>query len=286
MLQSKAALIIGINYIDQRSIRLEGCVNDAVQVYDMLTEELDYQPSSITMLVDDNVGDSKPGNISLPSKHNIIKALSTLVELAKTGCQEIWVHYSGHGYYRQDHGSDEKDGYDELLIPSDYSQSGFISDDLIYKLFSSKLPDTCHAVVIMDCCHSGTMLDLRYKYRVALDNKHLIENDRITNNNVICISGCRDEEVSQEAQYFERQEQNGGKLKTCGAMTLSLIATLQRYDYNIHASVLIKEMRKQLTGWGFSQRPQLTSSFPIKDTTIIFERLVKPKVRGFATSFR
>lgn len=285
MLQSKAALIIGINYKGRQSVQLNGCVNDAEQIYSMLTEELDYSASSIEMLIDEPT-ELKPGRVGHPTKSNIIKGLNRLVELAKSGCQEVWLHYSGHGYYRWDQGLDENDGYDEMLIPSDYDSNGFISDDLIYRLFSSKLPESCNGVVVMDCCHSGTMLDLRYKYRQAVDQQHLIENDRITKNNIICVSGCRDEEISQEAQYFERQEQAGGKLKTSGAMTLALITTLQRYDYNIHASVLIKELHKQLRSWGFNQQPQLTSSFPMKDTTILFERLKKPVIRGFAVSYR
>lgn len=281
MLRRKAALIIGIDYVGKSSLELAGCVNDAVNVREMLIEEMEYPADSIEMLVDRNV----EGGTNIPTKANIIAGLAKLVDLAKLGYTEVWIHYSGHGYYQHDYGGDEKDFYDEVLVPTDYQRAGFISDDLMYRTFCTRLPASCKAVTVFDCCHSGTMMDLRYKYRHEVSQKYLIENDRVTNNNIICLSGCKDEEQSQEASYFERQEQRGGNIKVSGAMTLSLLTTLEKYNYTITGDALIRHIRSQLSSWGFSQRPQLTTSFEIKDNTLLFQRVKKPHVSGFAVSW-
>jgi hypothetical protein len=57
---------------------------------------------------------------------------------------------------------DEEDGMDEILIPGDYKESGQIVDDEIYSDFVTKVPAGVHVVAMIDCCHSGTAMDLPY----------------------------------------------------------------------------------------------------------------------------
>ena len=56
----------------------------------------------------------------------------------------------------EDKDGDEEDGYDEILIPGDYKESGQIVDDWIYAEFVTKVPAGVHVVAVIDCCHSGT----------------------------------------------------------------------------------------------------------------------------------
>lgn len=51
---------------------------------------------------------------------------------------------------------------DETICPTDYARSGVIVDDDLNKMLVRPLGPgvTLHAV--MDCCHSGTTLDLPY----------------------------------------------------------------------------------------------------------------------------
>ena len=62
----------------------------------------------------------------------------------------------------EDKDGDEDDGYDEILIPGDYKVSGQIVDDWIYNEFVKKIPAGVHVVALVDCCHSGTAMDLPY----------------------------------------------------------------------------------------------------------------------------
>ena len=67
---------------------------------------------------------------------------------------------------RDDDASEEADGYDETLVPVDYDSAGLIRDDDIYATLVTALSQGVTLVSLMDCCHSGTVLDLPYQYRV------------------------------------------------------------------------------------------------------------------------
>lgn len=72
----------------------------------------------------------------------------------------------GHGgRVRDDDWDEEADGYDETLIPVDYQSSGQIRDDDLYKSLVLAMAEGVHLVALMDCCHSGSVLDLPYKYK-------------------------------------------------------------------------------------------------------------------------
>jgi len=50
------------------------------------------------------------------------------------------------------------------LIPVDFLTEGHIVDDDILKILVKPMRKGVHTTVIMDCCHSGTVLDLPYKF--------------------------------------------------------------------------------------------------------------------------
>lgn len=61
-----------------------------------------------------------------------------------------------------DRNGDEEDGMDEILIPGDFREAGQIVDDEIYSEFVTQVPAGVHVVCMIDCCHSGTAMDLPY----------------------------------------------------------------------------------------------------------------------------
>jgi len=71
---------------------------------------------------------------------------------------------SGHGGKLRDLNGDEKDGYDETVIPVDYDTYGQIRDDTLYKKLIGAMRSGVNLTCVMDCCHSGTVLDLPYKF--------------------------------------------------------------------------------------------------------------------------
>jgi hypothetical protein len=84
----------------------------------------------------------------------------------------VFVHYSGHGGRVEDTSGDEEDGYDETLIPVDFERTGQILDDDVFKILVKPMPKDVNVTVLMDCCHSGTALDLPYEMNATDTEMH------------------------------------------------------------------------------------------------------------------
>ncbi|KAI0833389.1 caspase domain-containing protein [Trametes gibbosa] len=153
----KKALCVGINYFGQ-SAELKGCINDARNVVQFLKELWGYREDDIVVLTDDA---SNPRQI--PTRDNILAAMQWLVRGAQPN-DSLFFHYSGHGGQTKDLDGDEADGYDEVIYPVDFDQSGHIVDDLMHEIMVKPLPPGCRLTAIFDSCHSGSVLDLPYIY--------------------------------------------------------------------------------------------------------------------------
>jgi len=236
----KFAVLIGINYYNT-SNQLNGCINDANHLKTFLLEKCNYLPENILMLVDDGTG-------LAPTKQNIINSFGTLVNKAiNEGFTELWFSYSGHGSYVTDYSKDEADGKDEVMCPADFATAGMIVDDFIYENLVVKLPKTTTLFSLMDCCHSGTILDLPYIYNQSFitnnsNNRHVAS--------VISISGCKDDQTSADAYIGSKYE---------GAMTWSFLNAVTNAKYDIKIIDLVKNMRVLLAS-SYTQFPLLAVS--------------------------
>lgn len=99
-----------------------------------------------------------------PTAENVLDGLRWLVDGAEAG-DALFMHYSGHGGSMPDDSGDEADGKDETLVPVDYQSAGQIRDDIIFEELVAKLPAGVSLKVVMDCCHSGSILDLPYSFQ-------------------------------------------------------------------------------------------------------------------------
>lgn len=63
-----------------------------------------------------------------------------------------------------------EDGYDETLVPLDYQQAGQIRDDVLFTALVGAMPRGVQLTCVMDCCHSGTVLDLPFQF--IADGEH------------------------------------------------------------------------------------------------------------------
>jgi hypothetical protein len=154
---TRRAVLIGINYIGHEQGQLSGCHNDVLNMKDYIMDVHGFEEENITILLDD-------GEHTSPTKENILEAYRTLVAESEPG-DAIFCHYSGHGgKIRDDDIGEEDDGFDEALIPLDYQTVGFIRDDDLFDTLVKPLPEGVMLTCLMDCCHSGTVLDLPYKF--------------------------------------------------------------------------------------------------------------------------
>jgi len=158
---TKRAVMIGINYVGHDPGELRGCHNDVGNMKNYIMKVHGFEEENIVVLMDD-------GQHPEPTKDAIIAAYKKVIKESKPG-DSIFLHYSGHGSKVQDDDKDEDDGYDEVLVPLDFQQVGMIRDDDLYDLFVKGLPQGVHVVSLMDCCHSGTILDLPFVFQADGD---------------------------------------------------------------------------------------------------------------------
>ena len=84
----------------------------------------------------------------------------------------------------KDDGADEEDGYDETLIPVDYQSKGQIRDDLVFSELVGCMPQGSTLTCLMDCCHSGSVLDLPYVFKADGEQQEMEENPKANLNSL------------------------------------------------------------------------------------------------------
>ncbi|KAK0185779.1 caspase domain-containing protein [Armillaria mellea] len=129
----KKALCIGINYLGQDG-ELNGCINDAHNIRNFLCTHFGYREEDVVMLTDDS-----QHHRQIPTRENILYAMRWLVKDAQPD-DSLFFHYSGHGGQTEDKDGDEIDGYDEVIYPVDYQESGHLVDDLMHETMVKPLP--------------------------------------------------------------------------------------------------------------------------------------------------
>ena len=228
----KSALLIGINYIgnDETSDDLNGCVNDVDNIEIMLKEKCYFENNDITKLINQKA-----------SKENILKGLDSLVKFSHDNLNsQIWLSYSGHGGGK--FSMSEDDMQSEFICPSDYFTSGLIHDDWLKDNFINKLHFSCMCFILMDCCNSGSNMNLPYSY----SNKNVCDSNLAK---IIKISGSRDDQTS--ADYFDRISSSYQ-----GALTNKFLHSLKYTEEDtILTSYLTTKELLEISG--FTQVPEL-----------------------------
>lgn len=126
----RKALIVGIN--DYPSVRLNGCINDANAVADLIESNGDKSP---------NFGTEIKTDVSSKGE------LKGLINDLFSGRNDVALFYfSGHGHTDNNGGS--------YLVTPDYATNDFgVSMDEILKIADDS--QTTNKVIILDCCFSG-----------------------------------------------------------------------------------------------------------------------------------
>jgi len=140
---TKRALCIGIDQYPNPNDRLGGCVNDARNWSNWLHE----QDFKVEMLTDAQATHS-----------GITNAIGRIIRESQPG-HVIAIQYAGHGTRLPDQDGEERDKYDEALVPHDHRENGYVLDDDLAAL-CSQIPTGVSVTFLMDCCHSGTMTRL------------------------------------------------------------------------------------------------------------------------------
>ncbi len=233
-----SALIVGINYIGTE-YQLSGCINDANTMRDFA---LNHGCDNLIMLTE--------REMMRPSKLNILVGLANLLKNSSAG-DVVMFYYSGHGSNIKDTNGDEADGLDEVLVSVDFES---ISDDELNQVIKTNLKKDVSLFIMCDCCHSGTMIDLKYNY----NEDSTVTKDIDMTGNVYYISGCRDTQYSMETVI---NNQTQGLLTNC-------FVNIMKTTPNILWNDLMNEMRSKLKEQNYSQLPQLSTSHLIDMKTV------------------
>jgi len=180
---NRRALLIGINYSGNKS--LTGTVRDVKRVAYVLRKKYDFQDSDLLVLTDSQKSGIKNVEHRPATKANIIECVGTLVQNVKSG-DKLVLYFAGHGEQTIDldiGGRDrEDDGLNENILPQDHAQSGYIRDDILNNLLVHKVPKDVSLTSIVDCCHSGTLLDLPFIFDRDNDGGGMTASYRKTEN--------------------------------------------------------------------------------------------------------
>ena len=275
---SKKALLVGVNKYAMGGSDLNGCVNDVLNIRDILIAYQGFKADDIRVLTDNRA-----------TKNNIIERLNWLIKNAISGDKLVF-HYSGHVSQIRDRNGDELvDGMDELICPHDmdWDNGTFIIDDDLQSIFK-EVPNGVSLDVILDCCHSGTgtreirsynpndeessgkvitvrksrylqpPIDIMLRSEDDTEIRKILKpND--TKNSVSTenglntmthslIAGCMDNQTSADAYI-------GGNYN--GALTYHLCKILRDHNGNISRENLIGLLKNSLKLSNFEQVPQL-----------------------------
>jgi hypothetical protein len=134
------------DYADKAVPRLEGCINDADLIRDLLIRRHGFAERDIRILKNQQT-----------TRAEILRQFDDwLINSTRAG-DRVFFHYSGHGAWAPDEDRDEKDGLDEAIAP--YDVNPITGEDLIlddeFETFISRLAGR-KAVVLFDACFSGT----------------------------------------------------------------------------------------------------------------------------------
>ncbi|XP_074264603.1 metacaspase-1-like [Silene latifolia] len=220
----KKAVICGINYKGSGEDELNGCINDAKSMKNLLINRFKFPESNIMLLTDEEKDRRR-----IPTRDNIIKAMSWLVDGVRAGDSLVF-HFAGHGMQEEDDDGDDADGFDEAICPLDVETEGGILDDEINDIIVKPIPPGAKLTAIIDACHSGTVLDLPFRCRILNRRGQYVWKDHrpkslewkgTNGGEVIAISGCADHQTSEEIKGFSKVIDNG-------AMTYCFIQAVEK----------------------------------------------------------
>jgi len=242
----KRALLIGINYLENPSNTLSGCINDVKNIEAKL-RTANPECKEFRILTDENKEPFKP------TRKNIIDGINWLVTGLQTN-ESVFFHYSGHGGLTLDLSADEKSGFDSCIYPINLGKIETITDDELRSMLVNKIPTGCKCFAVLDCCHSGSALDLRYLISAPEYGQiNIIQNNYPSaNGSVIFLSGCDDTQTAADTV--------DSKNIPSGALTNALLEVWNQYGMNIKFKYLLWDIRDVLKKNGYSQIPQMACS--------------------------
>ncbi|MCG8572471.1 MAG: caspase family protein [Spirochaetes bacterium] len=255
------ALLVGINdYLNPEIPPLQGCIHDVNSMKNFLERHIGEEKTRIQMLLNQ---DAIYANLIAGFREHLIQAEQGDLVL---------FYYSGHGTQVGSAPEFEKyfpGGKDEALVCHDsLAEDGFtLTDKELAVLVSEIAEKKAEIVLIMDCCHSGSLTraikqDKKQQVRVRFTSSHnkqrTLESylygyfkkrqlDSIPRSQHLLMAGC---EKTQTAKELNMDGQPSG------IFTKTLIKILSLVNGQISYSDLFTQCRAQVKTIVMDQDPQ------------------------------
>ena len=276
---ARHAVLFGLNYQKNpfKGIGpLRGSFEDVKMMKELLSGN-DFHFDDIRSFTDDENDKARDGT----TYDGIITELRALAQRSVDLKLEVaWIHFSGIGTQSYDTSWDERDWYDECIVPSDferYIKQGYLKDDRIRQVLRTFDPLT-KVVCVFDCNASATIGDLKYKFMdngaLAVQRQHNMD---ACEAKVILIGACRDDASASEVGNKTKVEEmtSGEKSETYhGALTKALVTNIQKWGGDpsrIGIHKLMNLLRVQVDSDVMKlQIPQLSCSYFVEEDETLF----------------
>lgn len=266
----KRALLVGINYVGTDH-ELHGCINDSNNMKAYLTA---HGFTEIKQILEADA-----------TTAGIIAGLNWLVSgLSPTDV--IAFHYSGHG--SQMPRPTNPTVFEEIICPVDLDwMTKIITDDTLSSIFN-QVPNGVNTTVILDCCHSGGMLEQAGEFiptatsapttpaaskelsrflpppaniaELVKGMQHADWNtSRDINESAVLIAGCGVDQTSADTVL------NG---QPCGAATAALLQNMSG-NSPISYKDLVTSMELFMVAGGYTQTPELDGNPKLYDQAFL-----------------
>ncbi|XVF82523.1 hypothetical protein PTKIN_Ptkin16aG0056200 [Pterospermum kingtungense] len=91
----RLAVLVGCNY-PSTHFRLRGCINDVVDMRNLLLEKFGFHPNDVRILIDEPLAAWSDFTTVIPTGANIKAALNKMVDQIEPGDVLVF-YFSGHG---------------------------------------------------------------------------------------------------------------------------------------------------------------------------------------------
>lgn len=199
---------------------LNGCVNDARSVYQLITARYGFMPQNIDTMYNEQA-----------THESILNAINALIgECQPQAGDVVFIYYAGHGSQVKNSRSYDGTGQDQTMVPSDLWD---IRNKELSPLFNQFIDKGVTLTLIFDCCHSGGIargnsLPVEYVTRQApppdFDANDPSESPKIEERGALVFSAAQRDQTAKEAA-----DENG---IAHGAFTLALLKAINSATSN------------------------------------------------------
>lgn len=226
----KIAILIGIGY-KGTELEMSDAYYDLHKFYTYLIN-IGFANDDIILITDSEAFENRIE----PTSSNILFYINELVNFGNKDDQKRYLvlYYTGHGTRLIDK---NKNKIIEALVPNNYYECNLIKGSFLKEKLIDKLNSNVTIFNFIDCCYSGNLINLKYKYHNT--NKYINNKYDTSICNAYLLSSCRNNQISLK-MLIELDNKNREK------RSLLTWAFCEKYKTNSILSSLLKNIQLHL----------------------------------------